>query len=204
MRRAGLRGVVAVAVVAVVAPAALAATGAADPMRMLLVASEAPGGPYDETETLRAARLKPQVVGLAGASRSAAKAASSSKCAARYFSTDTASGEKQVFSYVCVTGSAADAKVLAQAFIKKRGEFLIQPASCQNQSPSLGQSAGLFRWCPYKANSRIWTTTYLGIWSYRNVVALYGYEYPLIENRPSLQQVLPGLNRLSARVKAAS
>lgn len=206
MRGAGLRGVVAVAVVAVAVPTALAGTrAAADPMRMLLTRADVPTAPYDESRTLGRARVRGELLALTVRSGAAARrVAGSSRCAARYFTTDTASGEKQAFSYVCVTGSDADAKVLARVLMAKRKEFLSQPATCQLQSPRLGQSAGLFRWCPYKPNSRFWSTSYLGIWSYQNVVAVYGYEYPLITNRPSLQVVVRGLTRLSARVKATS
>jgi hypothetical protein len=199
--------VVVAAVTAAAAPTALAASGATpNPMGMLLAKSEVPGAPYDRTQTLRPAQLKPEVLGRTisfGARSAAYRAAAGSTCAARYFTTDTASGKKQAFSYVCVTGSAADAKALAKAFIAKRKEFLRQPAQCQAVSPGLGQSSGIFRWCPYKPGGSFWATSFLGIWSSGKVVALYGHEYPELEKRPGLNDVLPGLRRLNTRIKAA-
>ena len=205
MRGVGLRKAIVVAVVAVAAvPTAFAAS--ADPTKMLLAQKDVPGAPYERTETYGQARLRAQLLGLtigSGANSPASRVARAARCAARYFETDTASGKKQAFSYVCVTGSAADSKVLARALIGKKKEFVRQPARCQAVTPSLGQSSGVFRWCPYNPNSTIWTTSFLGIWSYKTIVAVYGYEYPLISKRPSLQQVLPGLTRLSTRIKAA-
>jgi hypothetical protein len=35
-------------------------------------------------------------------------------------------------------------------------------------------------------------------------VAVYGHEYPELEKRPGLNDVLPGLRKLDARIKAAT
>jgi hypothetical protein len=205
MSRSGLRVVTAAAAMAVIAvPAALAAP---NPMGMLLAKAEVPSGPYQRTQTLRPAQLKPEVLGRTisyGARSAAYRVAGSSTCAARYFTTDTSSGEKQAFSYVCVTGSPADAKVLAKAFIGKKGDFLKQPKVCQAVSPGLGQSSGIFRWCPYKPGTSYWSTSFLGIWSSGSIVAVYGHEYPEVEKRPGLNDVLPGLRKLDARIDAAT
>lgn len=208
MRRRDLKRVVVVAAVAAVAvPAAFGGSRATpNPLGMLLAKGDVPSGPYARTQTFRPAQLKPEVLGRTisyGARSAAYRVAGTSSCAARYFTTDTASGEKQAFSYVCVTRSAADAKVLAKAFIGKRKEFLNQPKVCQNVSPGLGQSSGIFRWCPYKRGTSFWATSFLAIWSSGSIVALYGHEYPEVAKRPGLNAILPGLRKLNARVQAA-
>jgi hypothetical protein len=205
MRHPGPRTVVAVAAAALAAvPAVLAAPS---PTGLLLGKADVPGAPYQRTQTLRPSQLKPEVLGRTisyGARSAAYRVAGSSSCAARYFTTNTPSGEKQAFSYVCVTGSAADAKVLAKAFVGKKREFLKQPKVCQSVSPGIGQSSGIFRWCPYKAGTSFWSTSFLAIWSSGPVVAVYGHEYPELEKRPGLNDVLPGLRKLDARIKAAT
>jgi hypothetical protein len=207
MSQGGLKRVVVVAALAVVAvPTALGASRAANPMGLLLAKADVPSGPYAKTETRRPAQLKPEVLGRTityGARSAAYRVAGTSTCAARYFSTDTASGEKQAFSYVCVTKSAADAKVLAKAFIGKKGDFIKQPKVCQSVSPGLGQSTGIFRWCPYRPGTSFWATSFLAIWSSGSIVGVYGHEYPEVEKRPELNDVLPGLRKLDARIKAA-
>ena len=207
MRKRGLKRVVVVAAVAVVAvPTALGAPQATNPMGLLLAKADVPSGPYAKTETRRPTQVKPEVLGRTisyGARSPAYRVANASTCAARFFSTDTASGEKQAFSYACVTKSPADAKVLAKAFIGKKGDFLKQPKVCQSVSPGLGQSSGIFRWCPYKPGGSFWATSFLAIWSSGSIVAVYGHEYPEVEKRPGLNDVLPGLRKLDARIKAA-
>jgi hypothetical protein len=209
MRHSGLRYVVVVAAVAAIAaPAALAGARAANPLGLLLAKGDVPGRPYAETDTLRPAQAKADVLGRTvgyGANSPAYKVAGKSSCAARFFTTQTAVGQKQAFSYVCVTPSTADAKVLAKALIGKRKDFVKQPGSgCQGVSPGLGQSSGMFRWCPYKPRTSFWSTSFIGIWSDGKIVAVYGHEYPELEKRPDLNDVLPGLRKLSAKVKAAS
>jgi hypothetical protein len=207
MRKPGLKRVVVVGALAVVAvPTAVAAPRATNPMGLLLAKSEVPGAPYARTETRRPAQLKPEVLGRTisyGARSAAYRAATAATCAARYFTTETASGKKQAFSYVCVTRSPADAKELAKAFIGKKKEFVNQPKVCQSVSPGLGQSSGIFRWCPYKAGASFWSTSFLGIWSSGSIVAVYGHDYPEVQKRPALKDVLPGLRKLNARIKAA-
>jgi hypothetical protein len=198
--------VVAAALAAIAVPAALAGTQAANPMGLLLAKGDMPSGPYQKTQTLRPAQLKPEVLGRTasfGARSAAYKAAQGATCGARYFTTETASGEKQAFSYVCVTKSAADAAALAKAFVTKKGEFLKQPKACGSATTGVARGSGIFRWCPYKAGSSYWSTSFLGIWNSGAVVAVYAHEYPEIEKRPDLKDVLPGLKKLDAKIKAA-
>jgi hypothetical protein len=198
--------VVAAALAAIAVPAALAGTQAANPMGLLLAKGDMPSGPYQKTETLRPAQLKAEVLGRTasfGARSAAYKAAQGATCAARYFTTETASGEKQAFSYVCVTKSAADAAALTKAFVTKKGEFLKQPKVCGSAATGVARGSGIFRWCPYKAGSSYWSTSFLGIWNSGTVVAVYAHEYPEIEKRPDLNDILPGLKKLDAKIKAA-
>jgi hypothetical protein len=198
--------VVAAALAFLTVPTALAGAQAANPMGLLLAKGDMPSGPYQKTQTLRPAQLKPEVLGRTasfGAKSAAYKAAKTATCGARYFTTETASGKKQAFSYVCVTKTPADATALAKAFVAKKAEFLKQPKVCGSAATGVARGSGIFRWCPYKAGSSYWSTSFLGIWNSGPVVAVYGHDYPEIEKRPDLKDVLPGLRKLDAKIKAA-